>query len=110
MSQRLDAIMKSSFLTVSRSIYEGEGMRGFFRGLGPTYLRAFPVNASAIFVYERMMRMIGAEKVCNFSHRIVLYFNDEYVDSTVDRRRSITRDGNYQKVKLKGLAKCHQNP
>lgn len=36
---------------------------GFFRGLGPSYLRAFPVNASAFFVYEGLMRVMGAEKV-----------------------------------------------
>ena len=51
---------RPSFLEVCRRIYlEG----GFFRGLGPSYLRAFPVNASAFFVYEGLMRVMGAEKV-----------------------------------------------
>lgn len=40
-----------------------EGAAGFFRGLGPCFLRAFPVNASALFVYEGTMRILGAEQV-----------------------------------------------
>jgi len=52
-----------SFVLVARQIYTRDGMRGFFRGLGPCFLRAFPVNASAIFVYEGTMRILGAEKV-----------------------------------------------
>ncbi|KAF8905501.1 mitochondrial carrier domain-containing protein [Gymnopilus junonius] len=41
-----------SFLRVARHIYYRDGMAGFFRGLTPCFLRAFPVNASALFVYE----------------------------------------------------------
>lgn len=58
------AIIRSpSFLLVTRHIYTRDGWRGFFRGLGPCFLRAFPVNASAIFVYEGTMRILGAEQV-----------------------------------------------
>lgn len=56
-------IRSPSFLLVARHIYTRDGMRGFFRGLGPCFLRAFPVNASAIFVYEGTMRILGAEQV-----------------------------------------------
>jgi solute carrier family 25 carnitine/acylcarnitine transporter 20/29 len=54
---------RRSFLSIARSIHAQEGFRGFFRGLGPTYLRAFPSNASALFIYEGIMRALGAEKV-----------------------------------------------
>jgi len=53
---------RPSFVSVARGIYTHDGPKGFFRGLGPTFLRAFPVNASAIFVYESILRIMGAEK------------------------------------------------
>ncbi|KAF8168189.1 mitochondrial carrier domain-containing protein [Crassisporium funariophilum] len=62
-SSSLTAVMKQpSFSLVVRRIYTRDGLAGFFRGLGPCFLRAFPVNASAIFVYEGTMRILGAEK------------------------------------------------
>lgn len=61
---KVNQASRPSFLAVSRGIYLRDGVRGFFRGLGPTFLRAFPVNASAFFVYEGMMRLMGAEQVC----------------------------------------------
>ena len=54
---------KSSFAGTVRQILAEGGYRGFYRGLGPTLLRAFPVNASALWVYEGLMRSLGAEKV-----------------------------------------------
>ena len=54
---------KPSFLATIRRIHASEGYRGYFRGLGPSLLRAFPVNASALWVYEGLMRVLGAEKV-----------------------------------------------
>lgn len=53
-----------SFIRTARQILAREGASGFFRGLGPCFLRAFPVNASALFVYEGTMRILGAEQVC----------------------------------------------
>ncbi|TBU34802.1 mitochondrial carrier [Dichomitus squalens] len=53
---------KPSFRTTARQIIAEGGYPGFFRGLGPTLLRAFPVNASALWVYEGLMRLLGAEK------------------------------------------------
>ncbi|KAI0801153.1 mitochondrial carrier [Fomes fomentarius] len=53
---------RPSFTQTARQIFAEAGYRGFFRGLGPTLLRAFPVNASALYVYEGLMRLLGAEK------------------------------------------------
>ncbi|TFK30344.1 mitochondrial carrier [Coprinopsis marcescibilis] len=55
-------IQVPSFSRTAREIFAREGYTGFFRGLGPSLLRAFPVNASALFVYEGIMRVMGAEK------------------------------------------------
>ncbi|KAI0651963.1 mitochondrial carrier [Trametes meyenii] len=49
------------YATARQILAEG-GFRGYYRGLGPTLLRAFPVNASALWVYEGLMRVLGAEK------------------------------------------------
>ena len=54
---------RPSFLSIARQIHVTHGPAGFYRGLGPTLLRSFPVNACAIFVYEGLMRAMGAEKV-----------------------------------------------
>ena len=56
-------LARPSFLQTARQIHAEGGYRGYFRGLGPTLLRAFPVNASALWVYEGLMRLLGAEKV-----------------------------------------------
>jgi len=68
-------IMKRpSFCFVARQIYIRDGLVGFFRGLGPCFLRTFPVNASALFVYEEIMRALGAEKVfCNMLNHVNLH-------------------------------------
>jgi hypothetical protein len=50
--------------TVARQIWEREGVRGFFKGLGPSLLRAFPVNAVTFIVYDSLLKRIqeGGEK------------------------------------------------
>lgn len=53
---------RPSFAFIARQIYR-EGPSGFYRGLPACLLRAFPVNACAFFVYEGLMRGLGAEKV-----------------------------------------------
>ncbi|PCH33733.1 mitochondrial carrier [Wolfiporia cocos MD-104 SS10] len=53
---------RPSFIGTVRNIYARDGPRGFYRGLGPCFVRAFPVNASALWVYEGLMRILGAEK------------------------------------------------
>lgn len=39
--------------------YRGEGLRGFWRGIGPTLLRAMPVSAGTFAVAELTMRAIN---------------------------------------------------
>jgi len=56
-------LKRPSFYRVARNIVIQDGVAGFFRGLTPCFLRAFPVNASALFVYEGTMRVLGAEQV-----------------------------------------------
>ncbi|KAI0788510.1 mitochondrial carrier [Abortiporus biennis] len=53
---------KPTFMGTVRTIYAGAGMRGFYAGLTPCLLRAFPSNACAYYVYEGLMRTFGAEK------------------------------------------------
>jgi solute carrier family 25 carnitine/acylcarnitine transporter 20/29 len=54
---------RRSAIAIAKEIMRVDGPRGFVRGLAPVLIRAFPVNASALFVYEGTMRMLGAEKV-----------------------------------------------
>ncbi|TEB35174.1 mitochondrial carrier [Coprinellus micaceus] len=54
-------ISRPSLYRTARDILVRDGCAGFFRGLGPCLLRAFPVNASAFFVYEGLMRLMNAE-------------------------------------------------
>lgn len=63
-------LKRPSFPEVAKQIYLRDGLIGFSRGLGPAFLRTFPVNASALFVYEETMRLLGAEKV--FHHMLVI--------------------------------------
>lgn len=41
---------------IAHDIYHKEGVKGFFRGVVPLLLRAFPVNATTFFVYEELCR------------------------------------------------------
>ncbi|OCB88566.1 mitochondrial carrier [Sanghuangporus baumii] len=54
---------RQSVAAVAKRIYHENGLKGFARGLTPILLRAFPVNASALFVYEGLMKLMNAEKV-----------------------------------------------
>lgn len=54
-----------SFRRTVCHVYDDSGLRGFYRGIGTSLLRAFPANACALFVYEGLMRTLGAEKVRN---------------------------------------------
>ncbi|KAJ7092650.1 mitochondrial carrier [Mycena epipterygia] len=53
---------RPSFISVARQIHASEGLRGFYRGIGPCFIRAFPSNACAFFVYEGILRALGAEQ------------------------------------------------
>jgi len=52
---------RRSLLTVARSVYQTGGWRGFYRGFVPCTIRAFPVNSCAYFVYETLLKKMGAE-------------------------------------------------
>ncbi|KAJ2510889.1 hypothetical protein H4217_007644 [Coemansia sp. RSA 1939] len=47
-----------SFRKMFRHVYRSEGIPGFFRGFVPSFIRSFPTNASAIFVWESTVRLI----------------------------------------------------
>ncbi|KAJ7487523.1 mitochondrial carrier [Mycena galericulata] len=53
---------RPSFISVARQIHANEGLKGFYRGLAPCFIRAFPANACAFFVYEGILRALGAEQ------------------------------------------------
>jgi len=53
---------KDSSLTVGRKIFLNQGMKGLYRGFGPTILRAFPVNAVVFPTYELTLYILGANK------------------------------------------------
>ncbi|KAI9097242.1 mitochondrial carrier domain-containing protein [Phlyctochytrium arcticum] len=48
-----------SSLTYAREIYASAGIKGFFRGFGPTMLRAFPANAATFLVYEQARKLMS---------------------------------------------------
>jgi len=53
---------KLTFAETARQLYSAAGPRGFYAGLVPCLLRAFPTNACAFYVYEGLLRLLGAEK------------------------------------------------
>ncbi|KAL9023600.1 MAG: hypothetical protein Q9180_008172, partial [Flavoplaca navasiana] len=44
---------------VWRQTWREEGMRGFWKGIGPTCVRALPVSAGTFIVVEMVMRAMG---------------------------------------------------
>lgn len=46
-----------------RFIFKNQGIRGFYVGLVPCLLRAFPVNGATFLAYEWSMRAMGGRKV-----------------------------------------------
>lgn len=83
------SMIRPSFILTVRHIYSNQGVPGFFRGLGPCILRAFPVNACAFFVYEGLMRGLGAEQVIIFDHHawsVPLILIDRLVTDMIDLR------------------------
>ncbi|GAA5885189.1 hypothetical protein JCM16303_005892 [Sporobolomyces ruberrimus] len=47
----------------AKAIYKEGGPKAYYRGFLPCILRAFPTNASALFVWETTMRLLGAESL-----------------------------------------------
>ncbi|SCZ89002.1 BZ3500_MvSof-1268-A1-R1_Chr1-1g00886 [Microbotryum saponariae] len=52
-----------SWMAAARQIWAEGGVRAVYRGFVPCLLRAFPTNASALFVWETSMRLMGAEQL-----------------------------------------------
>ncbi len=48
-------------LEVGRTLLRHHGVQIFFRGLGPTVLRAFPVNATTFFFYEKFKKLLHTD-------------------------------------------------
>lgn len=44
---------------IAKKIYLREGLRGFFKGAAPVFLRAFPSNAAAFFGYVYTMKLFN---------------------------------------------------
>ena len=42
---------------VARRIWRADGVRGFYRGLGPGVLRVMPQSAIVFMAYERILRL-----------------------------------------------------
>ncbi len=50
-----------SFIQMTKDLYQRHGMKVFFRGLGATVFRAFPVNGATFFFYERIKDILHLE-------------------------------------------------
>lgn len=48
-------------MSTARSLYRRYGYSIFFRGLGTTIVRAFPVNASTFYCYEKLKHLLHLE-------------------------------------------------
>lgn len=51
------------FIDTAKYLYQRHGSRIFFQGLGTTIVRAFPVNASTFYCYEKLKAMMHLEHV-----------------------------------------------
>ncbi|KAI7905043.1 uncharacterized protein BX663DRAFT_430759 [Cokeromyces recurvatus] len=65
--------------SVAKFVYQTEGFKGFYRGFLPSFLRAFPTNASAVFIllfaipkkgrlYEQCMQLLNGSDI-HFNRR-----------------------------------------
>ena len=61
-SQNLEKLKYKNSWECAKEQYRLEGGRTFFKGLGITMLRSFPVNGVAFFSYEYVMRKMGWKK------------------------------------------------
>eukprot|EP00164_Ancoracysta_twista_P005561 GFYU01007625.1.p1 GENE.GFYU01007625.1~~GFYU01007625.1.p1 ORF type:complete len:305 (+),score=39.00 GFYU01007625.1:131-1045(+) len=49
----------SGIIDCFRKTYRADGIGGFYKGIGPVLLRAFPANAVAFFVFENALKLMG---------------------------------------------------
>ncbi|BAO42379.1 mitochondrial substrate carrier family protein L [Kluyveromyces marxianus DMKU3-1042] len=50
-----------SWRTAVKDIYQARGVKGFFKGFVPSFLRSFPANAAALAAFEFVLRTSGAK-------------------------------------------------
>ena len=62
-SDSLEPRKYKSAIDCARTQYHREGVKTFFKGLGVTMLRSFPVNGVGFLSFEWMMRMTGRKRV-----------------------------------------------
>lgn len=55
-----------SWLDAFKNVYQTYGWKGYFRGFGPSILRSFPANASALAAFELVMRLFHEEEIPKF--------------------------------------------
>lgn len=53
-------VVERSIVYQTRTIYKRHGFKAFFNGLGTTLVRAFPVNAVTLCMYDWMTRAAAA--------------------------------------------------
>ena len=58
-SQNVNKLQFKSAVHCARMKYEEEGMRTFYKGLGVTMLRSFPVNGIGFVAFELAMNFMG---------------------------------------------------
>ena len=56
----------AGFIDCIRQTHRALGLRGFFRGIGPCLLRAFPANAAAFGAYEAVKAALERQKLASF--------------------------------------------
>ena len=50
---------RGKWVAAARDIRRRDGWKGYWRGFGPCFLRAFPANAMALLVFEGVMRTLS---------------------------------------------------
>ncbi|CCE61550.1 hypothetical protein TPHA_0A04750 [Tetrapisispora phaffii CBS 4417] len=60
-NDKYDGTFKS-WRAAATDIYRSRGLKGFFRGFLPSFLRSFPTNAAALAAFEFVLRTSGAKK------------------------------------------------
>lgn len=58
-SDNLDKRKYKNAIDCVKIKYKEEGIRTFFKGLGVTMIRSFPVNGCGFMAFEFMMRKLG---------------------------------------------------
>eukprot|EP00466_Bigelowiella_natans_P014128 jgi/Bigna1/65246/fgenesh1_kg.101_\ len=55
---RVQGLRNKSIISAAREVLQSGGILGFYKGLGPTLMRAFPENAAVLYTYEMVIRWL----------------------------------------------------